>query len=60
MCEYCSGDKAIYADDYRKFFIAKKTIGSYAMFYKERDSMVAHGVKIDYCPMCGRRLKNEW
>lgn len=63
-CEYCKNNKSLYFDksgkhpNLREVYIeddGNMTVSPY--FCDETESVQ---IKINYCPMCGRKLENEF
>ena len=54
MCEYCYGDSTLTWKDSENLSYVKPT--GYIMGMVDG---MAYSIPIKYCPMCGRKLKNE-
>lgn len=58
-CEYCQGDKVIYDkgdwQDYIRLTVIDDSI--YLSVGADGQSAADESIKINYCPMCGRKLE---
>lgn len=61
MCEYCEGDKFILEDRYERGAASFKWMSLHSngllVFNTDGNEYERGEVYINYCPMCGRKLK---
>lgn len=57
MCGFCENREEINTGT-GHWYIAKIG-GLYGMYYRHRECLNSCGVKIVYCPLCGRKLSEE-
>ena len=57
MCSYCSRGKLITKDAFQKSYIQKALFG-YSIVVEYNGCYINSGM-INYCPMCGKKLKSD-